>query len=120
VRLRDLDGRFIYDADVLGYSQSDSDSVEGAQGVVFQCPKCGEGCEPGEEDGRRFLRGAHYIRVFFANPAWRAVAPPEADKNPRWHMVGTSIDDLTLSPSVDCTKGGGCSFHGWVLNGEAA
>lgn len=136
MRLRDLDGRLVYDAHRGGSRLSPQDSVEGMQGVQFQCPKCGEGLERGEEDGRRFIRGAHYVRVFFDNPRGAEVAPPDADlrndgtPNPRWTMNGTSIDDLTLSPSINCdipwkdAQGvehpSSCKWHGFVKNGDAA
>jgi hypothetical protein len=117
VKLTDLDGRLVGDATASGYRFRDS--LEGAQGVLFQCPACGVGKPHGCEEGRGYIEGDHYILVFFSNPRGAAVAPVELDKNPRWLMTGTSIDDLTLSPSVDCTKGGGCSFHGFVQNGDA-
>lgn len=122
MRLRDLDARFVYDATADGCRLSTVDSVEGAQGVMFQCPKCAIGKETGEEDGRRFVRGAHSIRVFFSNPRGAAVAPPAADENPRWQMSGNGIDDLTLQPSINLDVPGqenGCRWHGWVTNGEA-
>lgn len=134
MRLRDLDGRFVCEASNGGSRLSRQDSVEGMQGVMFQCPSCGAGLERGEEDGRRFIRGAHYIRAFFANPQGAPVAPHDADlrtdgnPNPRWTMSGTSIDDLTLTPSINCDipwkdKDGvehpsGCKFHGFVTNGD--
>lgn len=42
-----------------------------------------------------------------------------------WQAIGTSLDDITLSPSVDCThtkdgKPSGCGFHGWVRVGAVA
>jgi hypothetical protein len=136
VRLRDLDARFVYAATKGASRLSDGDAVDGMQGVMFQCPKCSEGLERGEEDGRRFVRGAHYIRIFFANPRGVAAAPPDADlrsdgtANPQWQMRGTSIDDLTLTPSINCDipwkdangveHESSCKFHGWVTNGDAA
>jgi hypothetical protein len=121
MRLRDLDAQWIYDATPNARRTCYHASVVGAQGILFQCPKCAEACEMGEEDGRRFARGAHYIAVFFANPQGAPVAPHEADHNPRWTMSGTSVDDLTLSPSVNLDTGpdGGCRWHGFVTNGEA-
>jgi hypothetical protein len=123
MRLRDLDGRFVYDAHAGGSRLSDQDSVEGMQGVMFQCPTCAVGKERGEEDGRRFVRGAHYVRVFFSNPRGAPVAPTKADDNPRWEMSGTTLDDLTLSPSINLDvpeNTGGCRWHGFVRNGDAS
>jgi hypothetical protein len=119
MRLRDLDGQFVHNAHAGGYFIRGGDSVDGAQGVLFQCPSCGVGKPHGCDSERNYIEGDHYILVFFANPHGAEVASPAADANPRWTMSGTTLDDLTLSPSVDCTKGGGCSFHGWVTNGEA-
>lgn len=120
MRLRDLDARFVDQASARGYFIRESDAVEGAQGVLFQCPSCGVGKPHGCDGHRNYIEGDHYILVFFANPCGAPVAPPEADKNPRWTMSGTTLDNLTLAPSVDCTKGGGCSFHGCVTGGTAA
>lgn len=131
MRLRDLDAHFVYDAQADGGCRmSNSDSVDGMQGISFQCPKCGEEKQRGEEDGRGFIRGAHYIRVFFANPTNTAVAPVEADANPRWTMSGEWLDTLTLSPSINCdipwkdAQGvehpSSCKFHGFVRNGDAS
>lgn len=37
-----------------------------------------------------------------------------------WKKVSTgeSFETLTLNPSIDCTRGGGCKFHGWVKDGQ--
>ena len=123
MKLRDLDAQWLYGAHAKEYRRSSKASVDGMQGVMFQCPKCSVGKQHGEENGRRFVRGAHYIRVFFSNPRGVSVAPPEADSNPRWAMSGSSIDDLTLSPSINLDvpeNSGGCGWHGWVKNGDAA
>lgn len=124
MRLRDLDAQFIAHVNAATRSSRRQDSIDGAQGIMFQCPKCAEGKERGEEDGRRFVRGAHYILVCFANPVNAPVAPAEYDKNPRWQMSGSSIDDLTLMPSINLDIPGvehdGCRWHGWVKNGDAA
>jgi hypothetical protein len=130
MRLRDLDADFIAVVDAAARTHRRAEGIEGAAGVMFQCPKCGEGLERGEEDGRRFIRGAHYIMVCFANPIGASAAPTEFDHNPRWLMEGSSLDDLTLSPSVNCDipwkdaagveHPSSCKFHGWVKNGDAA
>lgn len=33
-----------------------------------------------------------------------------------WDRAGESINDLTVSPSIDATKGH-CLFHGWIRGG---
>jgi hypothetical protein len=143
VRLRDLDAHFVYEATKAGSRLSDGETVDGMQGVMFQCPSCGAG-KPIEVDReretggrpRRYVVGAHYIRVFFANPRGVAVAPADADlrndgtPNPRWQMSGATLDDLTLTPSINCDipwkdKEGvehpsSCKFHGYVTKGDAA
>lgn len=121
MRLRDLDARFVYAATARSHRLSDGDSIAGMQGVLFQCPSCGVGKPHGCNGERSYIEGDHYILVLFANPSGVAPAPAECEPLPRWTIVsGASLDDLTLSPSVDCTRGGGCSFHGFVTNGDAA
>lgn len=134
VRLRDLDAQWICDADEAkrSYRRRSDGTIAGAQGVLFQCPLCGAGLEPGEENGRRFLRGAHYILVCFSNPVMTNVAPDTtAGGAPRWRIEsGSTLDDLTLSPSINCDipwkdKDGvehpsSCRFHGYIRNGEVA
>lgn len=123
MRLTDLDARLFGRVDANNGVKYMQDELRGAQGVLFQCPKCAIGKERGEEDGRRFVRGAHYIAVCFSNPIGAPVAPQEFDHNPRWTMSGTSIDDLTLSPSINLDvpeNAGGCGWHGFVTNGDAA
>jgi hypothetical protein len=129
VKLRDLDARFVYDARAGGSRLSYEESVDGMQGVMFQCPACAVGKEivvDTERDvgkrSRRYVVGAHYVRVFFSNPRNVEVAPPDADHNPRWEMSGSTLDDLTLSPSINLDLPGqkdGCRWHGWVKNGDA-
>lgn len=125
MKLRALDGRFFGGVDPAARSSRlQGDRIDGAQGVMFQCPKCSEGKPSG--DGGVGFAGAHYVRVCFANPRNAPVAPEAYDDNPRWQMSGTSLDDLTLSPSINLDVPGddgtvsGCRWHGWVKNGEAA
>lgn len=84
------------------------ESLADAQGLIFDCPKCNAG---------------HSIEASFAG---RGVADNQGSRNhegkpSRWNVTGTGLDDLTLTPSVDCTRNGGpCPFHGFVTNGGAA
>jgi hypothetical protein len=76
-----------------------------AQGVEFDCPKCTSG---------------HRIAVAFAG---RGVLDHQASRDKagrptRWQVSGTSLGDLTLSPSVDCTGSDPNCWHGFVTNGE--
>lgn len=134
-RLRNLDAQFLHQVTTVSQRRTLSDSVEGAQGIMFQCPSCGAGMERGEEDGRGYIKGAHYITVLFANPRGTEAAPPTAGpvdgngNHPRWTMSGNTIDDLSLAPSVDCsrpwkgpdgvTHPSGCNYHSFVTNGAA-
>lgn len=130
MRLRDLDGRFF--GETTDSTSQMRDSLEGAQGVMFQCPSCARGLDRGEHEGRTFFRGAHYIRVCFSNPRGTSVASDAfAGGKPRRELVsGTSLDDLTLSPSINCDipwkdadgveHPSSCKFHGYVRNGDAA
>lgn len=123
MRLVDLDAEFLG-----GYNRKSgrasyrrqANAIDGAQGVIFQCPKCAEG-EPSEvEDGRRYVPGAHYVLVWFAVPRGADPVPPDATPGPaRWSVVsGTGLDDLTLAPSI-LLPGPGCGWHGFVKNGDA-
>lgn len=78
---------------------------EMAQSIWFECPVCVGKC-------------GHHVLVSFAD---RSLSDDQGSQNrdgkpSRWQATGTCIDDLTLHPSVDCTPG--CSWHGWVKNGE--
>lgn len=37
--------------------------------------------------------------------------------SPIWKRVGNTVDDLTISPSINCSSPGGCQFHGWIKKG---
>ena len=137
MRLRDLNAQFVgrwHDDRATGGSSGYrqlGDQLDGAQGVMFQCPKCAIGKERGEEveDGvtRRFVRGAHYVICWFRNPRNAVPVPPEADPKPgRWWVEAscTGLDDLTFGhgePSMakSVLLMGGCDWHGFVVNGEA-
>jgi hypothetical protein len=106
-RLRDLDGQFLKNCKDDGSKFRTDDGVlaPDVQGVLFMCPLC-----------RR-----HYVQVWFEG---RGV-PASATPTPRWRATGTSLDDLTLSPSINldvpqARAAGGCLWHGFVTNGEAA
>ena len=85
-----------------------------AHGVKFLCPKCFV-----ENGGPR---GTHAIMCWSRS----AGAPEEATPLPgRWKMDGLNLDDLTLN--ADPPSGarsvllhGGCAWHGFVTNGDAA
>lgn len=118
MRLRDLDATFVGAWHPGGYTRLRS--AEGAQGLLFQCPKCSEGKERGEGH----VKGAHYVLCWFANPRNAPRVPDDAKPGPgRWIFAGDSIDDVNFvgpaAASVHVT-GEGCGWHGFVRNGAAA
>jgi hypothetical protein len=125
MRLRDLDASFLGAVAFDGRQYQRMDSIDGAQGVMFQCPKCAEGQEPFEKDGRRGFRGAHYVICWFTNPINAPRVADDVNPKPgRWNAAGTSLDDLTFvgpgATSVLMTSPGGCGWHGFVTNGDAS
>lgn len=123
MRLIDLDAEFF--ALGVGRGWKAVLTIEEAQGVCFQCPKCAEnlGGEKAveEEYGRRFVRGVHVVLVWFANPRVLPPVPLEVEPGPgRWTIVkGEGLEDLELSPSIHL-KGSGCGWHGYIKNGETS
>lgn len=119
MRLTDLDAEFIGERTETSYRRLDS--IEGAQGLSFQCPGCSVGKETGEEDGRRFVRGAHYVLCWFRNPRGADPVPADALPGPgRWWIEGTGLDDLTFDygqPVQAKSIQLGC-WHGFITNGE--
>jgi len=125
-RLRDLDGQFVGQVDPQTHSFGYVDSIEEAQGVSFQCPKCaaaspyGPGsCAP---DGVGY-RGVHYVLCWFAQPRRAPRVPDSMKPGPgRWYFAGTGLDDLTFTgPGANSVQllGEGCDWHGYVSNGRA-
>lgn len=115
MNLRKLDAQFLryVDANHNGHV----DTLEAADGVMFQCPLCAQGKETGEEDGRQFVRGAHYVICWFVGKA-----PDGATPGPgRWIPSGSGLDDLTfIGPAAaSVLLNGGCGWHGFIRNGEA-
>ncbi len=134
MKLTDLDGQFTkvvaYSPDGDAHIREVMDTLDGAQGVQFQCPKCAEGQERGEEfrDGktRHFVIGAHLIVCWFRNPRGIEPVGPAVRPGPgRWWVTAasTSIEDLTfdfgdppVAKSIQLL--GGCNWHGFVENGS--
>lgn len=83
-----------------------------ADSVMFLCPACFE------QNGGPV--GTHRIRIDFVGRG----TPDEhcihgSDNQPvRWNAAGSSLDDLSLTPSIQIL--GGCNWHGFVTNGDAA
>ncbi len=105
--LSDLEATFVGKYNPTSDSFFEGLTFSEAQGVMFTCPLC-EG---------------HQVLCWFKD---RGV-PDSAEPGPgRWTPTGTSIKDLTLSPSVNLdTKTpefyqqypNTCRWHGWVANG---
>ena len=122
MRLRDLDARLLKRCS----DGSGSDTVRTiaeADGILFQCPKCAQGKEVIDEDGRRFVRGAHAVICWFVGHV-----PDDVDPKPgRWTPTGEGIDDITFVPgtppqavSVLLTNPNGCGWHGHIVGGDAS
>ena len=94
-RLADLDATFVRHIDGGNFVEVSCRSS--ANGVMFDCPKCGR---------HRVL-------------CWDRTVPAGITPGPgRWDMVGDTLDDLTLNPSINLEPNG-CCWHGWVKNGDA-
>lgn len=102
-------------ADSAGHGESfhRQEGIDGAQGLVLYCP-----CGYGKGDTT-----AHGLIIPFANPRNAPSVPDnhgplsrDGSKRPRWTMQGTSLADLTLTPSVDVGKVS--CWHGFITNGQ--
>lgn len=82
-----------------------------ADGVGFLCPKCFAA------NGGAI--GTHQVICWFEGKV-----PDDAFPGPgRWNPTGTGLDDLTFVPgkrSQSVALIGGCAWHGFVANGDAA
>jgi hypothetical protein len=100
-----------------------------AQGLFIWCP-CGYGVLDADGNERYPLdlslnRGRpHGVLIPFANPPSGIPLPPEHgpvsnndSSHPRWTVSGTSLHDLTITPSVVVGKNPGC-WHGFIRNGD--
>jgi len=77
-----------------------------AQGILFLCPSCFS-----RNDGK----GVHSVLVWFRDKG----VPPEMFPAPRWVATGTSLEDLTISPSINLvTPDQPNEWHGWIINGN--
>jgi hypothetical protein len=86
-------------------------TLQEAQGVWFDCPKCYQESVQRNEPGI----GVHGVLIWFAG---RGV-PDRLGKNKdgqtvRWNVVetSTSLNDLSLTPSI--LQQSGCQWHGFV------
>lgn len=120
VRLEYLNGRFIGDYNRESKTYHELESMIGAQGVMFQCPKCAQGKPITESDeGYLCVPGAHYVICWFRNPKNARPVPDDIDPGPgRWTAWGDNIANLTLTPSINL-PGKGCGWHAYVRDGIA-
>lgn len=118
MNLAELEAKFVGDyhgrtgpADPTTYRELSG--VDGAQGVLFICPKCGN----------------HSVLCWFNNPRNAPAVPADAFPKPgRWTFSGETIETLTLEPSIDLSaitpdspeSPSRCYWHGWVKSGDAA
>jgi hypothetical protein len=117
-RLRDLEATFLRLMPAEGPSGWSmrllGDSREGADGIMFLCPKCwAANLAKSGDDGI----GTHSVICWFTG------VDQKYDPKPgRWNPSGKTIDDLTFvgpgAVSVLLT-GGGCGWHGFVKDGSA-
>lgn len=73
-------------------------------GLWFDCPTCPAGVR---------IR----LHIWFANPV-DGGAPKAPDPQHGWVRSGTSLDALSITPSVDCSQCG--HWHGFITNGQVA
>jgi Family of unknown function (DUF6527) len=118
MRLRDLDAHFI-----RYFQESAEDMFK--RGVAVPADMFRKVETLSEADGIRFLcpksfsahggpEGTHSIQVFFAGSS----VPPHLGRNSkgetvRWTATGRSLDDLSLTPSIQ-EEGDVCKWHGFV------
>lgn len=97
-KLSDLDATFVQhmtDGNFREVAQ-----IGEANGLLFDCPLCGK----------------HSVLC------WDRTIPPDIPPKPgRWTITGSSLDDVTLNPSVNLNvrPDSACKWHGWVRNGDA-
>ncbi len=98
MKLTDLDAEFVK---LTPTGHTRVNTLSEAQGICFMCPLC----------------QGHYILAWFKDKG----IPDSMTPGPgRWTPSGTGISDLTLTPSIDLSKGtGDCMWHGHVTRGEA-
>ena len=85
-------------------------NIVDAQGIVFLCPSCYR--KNGNSDV-----GVHSVLIWFADLG----VPEEAFPKPRWNVTGTSMADISITPSINLAtdEQSKDEWHGWVTNGHA-
>lgn len=110
MRLVDLEATFLKITSPTTFQRTGA--VRGdADGVWFLCPKCFA--------ANKGPVGTHAVLCWF-----HGVDPNMNPKPGRWTPTGTTLDDLTFVPAHGRTASvllnGGCGWHGFVKNGDAA
>ena len=108
-KLRELEPKFLKIVSPSEYRFVDT--LQEAQGISFLCPKC--------YAANKGPAGTHSVLCWFAGKG----VPDELSPKPgRWVPQGTNFDDLTFvgpgAASILLT--GGCGWHGFIHEGEAA
>jgi hypothetical protein len=82
------------------------DALSEAHGVRFICPK--------SYDSHGGVVGAHSVQVYFASSPVPVDMGVNKDGKPvRWNASGKTIDDLSLTPSIQ-EEDNICGWHGFV------
>lgn len=77
-----------------------------AHGIRFICPK--------SFAAHGGMAGAHSVQVYFAgSPVPNHIGVNKNGDAVRWNVSGTSLDDLSLSPSIQ-EQDSICGWHGFV------
>ena len=101
MRLRDLPEASFVRATETGWTHTET--VDGANAVLFDCP-CGE-----------------HVNLIAFEPTLNAPPSPSglSRSGGRWRRdSGTTLDDLTLSPSIAVNTRHGECWHGFIRVGE--
>jgi len=114
----------------LTHEDGSSMAFTESQGLFLWCP-CGYGLldKEGKEryplDLSLNLGRPHGLLVPFANPPSGITLPVDhgplgrdGSSHPRWTVSGTSVADLTLTPSIAVGPGDHECWHGFITNGE--
>lgn len=109
MKLSELDARFVVASNCgppealrQGHLELPVDApLSAAHGIWLDCP----GCQ------------AHSLLVWFRD---RPV-PAHYEPKPRWDVSGSSLADLTVTPSINLDVPGavGCKWHGFITAGDA-
>lgn len=108
MKLTELDPTFVRATGNGGHQ--DVATLAEAQGVLFVCPSCYQ------RNGNSDI-GVHMVLVWFRD---RGVPDDAVPKPARWAVSGSSLDDLTLQPSISLQtdERSRDEWHGFITNGQ--